>query len=83
MSTVKNGLNSLVVAVPSYTILKPGSSNVNMNIRNLTSRKMMVKAKLIMTGVAAANVITPFLAQENSKKNGIVKQENRIPPSKL
>ena len=41
----KNRPNSSVVAVPSYTTLKPGSSKINMNIRNLTSRKVMVKAK--------------------------------------
>ena len=45
---MKNRPNSSVVAVPSYTTLKPGSSKVNMNIRNLTSRKIMVKAKLII-----------------------------------
>ena len=65
---VKNGLNSSVVSVPSYATLKPGYSKVNMNIRRLTSRKMMVKAKSIIARVAAANVIHPTLAKENSQK---------------
>ena len=57
-----------MVAVPSYTILKPGSSKVNMNIRNPTSRKITVKAKLIVARVAAANVVPSMLAQGNSQK---------------
>ena len=60
-----NRPNSSVVAVPSHTTLKPGFSKVNMNIKNLTSRKIMVKPKSI---IARANVIPPILAQENSKK---------------
>ena len=35
----ENRPNPSAVAVPSYTVLKPGSSKVNMNVRNLTSRK--------------------------------------------
>ena len=56
----KNRPNSSVVAVSSYTTLKPGCCEVNMNIRNLTSRKIMVKAKSIIARVTAANLIPPY-----------------------
>ena len=64
---MKNRPNTSTVAVPSYTILKPGSIKVNMNIRNLTSRKITVKAKSIVARVAAANIVPSMLAQGNSQ----------------
>ena len=36
--------NPSVVAVPSYASLRPGSSKVDMSLRNLTSRDITVKA---------------------------------------
>ena len=65
---IKNKPNSSVVAVPSYTILNPGSSKVNLNIGNPTSRKITVKAKSIVARVAAANVVPSLFAQEHSQK---------------
>ena len=54
-----------------------------MNIRNLTSGKIMVKAKSIIARVAAANLIPPILTQENSKKKKkkkwLNKKKNGIP----
>ena len=44
----------------------------------------MVKAKLIIARVAAANVIPPILAQKNSQKmEEQLNKKNRIPQSKL
>ena len=40
VDSTKNRPNSSEVAVHSYTVLKPGSGKVNMNINNLTSRKI-------------------------------------------
>ena len=40
-----NRPNLSAVVVPSYTDLKPGSSKINMNLRNLASRRITVKAK--------------------------------------
>ena len=54
-----NRCNPSVVVVPSYTNLRPGSSKVNMSLRNLTSRSITVKAKYIVAQVAAANVVPP------------------------
>ena len=65
---MKNKPNSSVVPVLGYPVLKPGSSKVNMNIRNPTSRKIAVKTMLIVVRVAAANVVPSMLAQRNSKK---------------
>ena len=74
---VKNRTNSSVVAVPSYTILNPGSSKVNINIRNLTGSKIMVNTKLIIPRVAS------HISRRKLSKNRTVKQENRIPQSEL
>ena len=66
-----DGCNPSVVAVPSYANLKPGSSNVNMSLRNLTSRSITVKTKSVVAQVAAANVVLPMLVpkipQESEK----------------
>ena len=64
-----NGCNPSVVAVPSYANLKPGSSKVNMSLRNLTSRSITVKAKSIVAQVAAANVNTPMLTPKNPQES--------------
>ena len=60
-----NGYNPSVVVVPSYANLKPGSCKVNMSLRNLTSRNITVKAKLIVAHVAAANVVPPMLTPKD------------------
>ena len=76
---MKNRPNQSVVVVPSFTALKPGSSKVNMNVRNLTSRKITVKAKSIVAGVAAANMVPPMLTQINSQKSEKwIDKKNRI-----
>ena len=62
----KNNIgNPLVVAVPSYANLRPGSIKVYMSLRNLTSRNIKVKAKSIVAQVAAANVVPSMLTPKN------------------
>ena len=67
------GYNPSVVAVASYTYLKPGSSKINMRLRYLTSRSIMVKAKSIVAQLAAANVVpsmlTPKIPQESEENS--------------
>ena len=77
---MKNKPNSSAVAVPSYTILKPGSSKVNMN-RNPTGRKITMKAKLILATVAAANVVPSMLTQRNSQKKEVQLDKRIEPPN--
>ena len=62
------GYNPSVVAVPSYAYLKPGSSKVNMRLRNLTSMNIMVKVKSIVAKLAAANAVPSILATKNHQE---------------
>ena len=72
----KNNIsNPLVVVVPSYANLRPASSKINMSLRNLTSRNLPVKAKLIVAQVTTANVIPPMLMPKNSQE--LEKQEDK------
>ena len=73
-----NGYNPSVVAVVSYAYLNPGSSKINMNLRNLASRSLTVKMKSIVAQVAAANVVPSMLASKNcqgSEENEDKKQD--------
>ena len=63
-----NVCNSVGVAVPSYANLRPGSSKVNMSLRNLTSRTLTVKVKLIVAQVTTANVVPPILTPKNPQE---------------
>ena len=58
-----------VVAVPSYAYLKPGSSRVNMSLRNLTSKSIVVKVKSIVAQLAAANAVPSMLASKNPQES--------------
>ena len=64
-----NGYDPSVVAVPSYAYLKSGSSKINMSLRNLTSRSIMVKVKSIVAQVAAANVVPSMLTPKIPQKS--------------
>ena len=64
-----NGCNTSIVAVPSYANLKPGSSKVNMSLRNLTSKSITVKAKSIVAQVATDNVVPPMLTPKNPQES--------------
>ena len=54
-----------VVVVPSYANLRPGYSKVNISLRNVTSKKIIMKAKSIVAQVAAANIVPPMLSPKN------------------
>ena len=64
-----NGCNPSAVGVPSYTNLKPGSSKVNMRLRNFTSRSITVKARSITAQVAADYVVPPMLTPKNPQES--------------
>ena len=64
-----NGFNPSVVTVPSYTCLKPGSSKINMGLRNLTSKSIMIKAKSVVVKLAAANAVPSMLASKNPQES--------------
>ena len=64
-----NGYNSSVVVVPSYACLKLGSSKVSMSLRNLTNKSIMIKAKLIVAQLAAANAVPTMLASRNPQES--------------
>ena len=64
-----NGYNSSVVTVPSYPYLKPGSSKINMSLRNLTSRSITVKAKSIVAQLAVANAVPSILTPKNPQES--------------
>ena len=66
---MKNRPNPSALVVPSYTDLKPGSSKVNMDLRNPTSRRITMKAKWIVAWIAAANIVPPILSQKNSQES--------------
>ena len=64
-----NGCNPSVVVAPSCANWTPGSSNVNMSLRNLNSRSITVKAESIVAQVAAANVVPPMLIPKNPRES--------------
>ena len=61
--------NPSIVVVCSYANLRPGSSKVNMSLRNLTSRNITVKAKSIVAQVAVANVVPPMFTPKNLQES--------------
>ena len=63
-----NVCNSSVVAIPNYVNLRPGSSKVNMSLKNLTSRSQTAKVKSIVDQVAIANVVPPMLIPKNPQE---------------
>ena len=64
---MKNRPNPSAVVVLSFTDIKPGSSKVNMNLKNFTSIKITVKAKSIVAWIATANVVPPMLTRKFSR----------------
>ena len=64
-----NMYNPSVVAVPSYACLKPGSSKVNMSLRNITRKGITVKVKSIVAQLAGANAVPTMLASKNPHKS--------------
>ena len=70
-----NVCNPSVVVVPSYANLRPGSSKVNLSLKNLISRDITVKEKSIVAQGATGNVITPMLIPKDSQESE--KQEDK------
>ena len=65
---------STVVPVQTYTILKPGSTRLNVGLRNLSGKAITVHAKMAIAQFTAANAIPETLAphvtdaKENEQK---------------
>ena len=62
-----------VAPIHGYTVLKPGSSQVSIGLRNYSCHKVTVPAKSIIDTVSAANVILPSLAP-NLDNEAMLKQ---------
>ena len=77
-----NEYNTSIVVVPSYANLRPGSSKINMSLRNPTSRNMTVKTKSIEAQVAAANVVPPMLTPKNPQESEKQKDKRMKFPDK-
>ena len=58
-----------MVAVPSYACLKPGSSKINISLRNLISKSIMIKVKSIVAQFAAPNAGPSMLASKNPQES--------------
>ena len=62
------------IPIHGYTVLKPGSSRVSVDIRNLSCRKITAPAKLIIAKVAAVNII-PHSYAPNVENNEQLQHE--------
>ena len=65
-----NGCNPSVVVVPSYVNLKPGSSKVNMSLRNLTSRSIRSESKINSSSSGCCQCSHPMLTPKNPQESG-------------
>ena len=45
------------ILINGYTVLKPGSSQVSIGIRNISCQSVMIPAKTVIAKIAAANVV--------------------------
>ena len=79
VETKNNGYNPLVVAVPSYACLKPGSSKINMSLRNLTSKSLMIKVKLLVAQLPTTSAVPSMLRSKNPQESEENDGKNRIP----
>ena len=59
--------NHNIVAVQSYSFMKPGSSKVVAGVRNLTSKEVVLKVGTVIGRIEAANAIPPMLAPKSEK----------------
>ena len=74
-----NGYNPLVIAVLSYMCLKPGFSKINMSLRNLNSKSIMIKEKAMVAQLAVANAVPLCWHLRILKSQRRMKIKNRIP----
>ena len=54
--------NKNIATVRSYSFIKPSSNKVAVGVRNLTSKKVVLKAGTIIDKIEAANATPPMLA---------------------
>ena len=54
--------NKNIVAVRSYSFIKPSSNKVAVGVRNLTSKQVVLKAGTNIGKIEAANAVPPMLA---------------------
>ena len=54
--------NESVIPIHGYTVLKPGSSQVSVGLRNHSCCKVTVQARSIVGKISAANVVPHSLA---------------------
>ena len=45
------------ILINGYTVLKPGSSQVSVGIRNISCQRVMIQARTVIAKIAAANVV--------------------------
>ena len=73
-----------VVAKPSLTNLKPGSSKVQCTLRNNTARSITLAARTPIAKLAAANVVPQMLApKRRDTEKGKSKKEDKAPRLKV
>ena len=54
--------NKNIVAVRSYSFIKPSSNKVAVGVRNLTGKQVVLKAGTIIGKIEAPNAVPPMLA---------------------
>ena len=90
-SSIEGG-HSGILAVPTYTHLKSGSSKVQICLQNLSCRSITLKAKTIVAEVSAANAIPKSFAPryvdgiENIQEEQIINSEGDVqnePPTSI
>ena len=64
---MKNG--NEVVPVNSYSVLHPGSTRVQIAIRNMMSKELKLKLKTLIAKMSAANTVPNMLALKLAKKS--------------
>ena len=55
-----------ILAIPTYSHLKPGSSKISVGLRNYSCRQITVKAKSTIATISAANVVPGKIALKES-----------------
>ena len=58
-----------VVPVNTYSVLDPGSSRVQIAIRNMTCKELKLKPKTLIAKMSAANSVPNMLALKLAKEN--------------
>ena len=67
---MEGSLGDDVVPANSYSILYPGSTRAKVALRNMTPKKIVLKAKTCVAKMAAANVVPHMLAPKIVKGSG-------------